>query len=576
MSARTLGYYTVNDGGGALFIIRANNSDINNGSTIILSNNNVAEMITDGTVTPEQFGAVGDGVTNDTDAVQNALNIGERVLLRKKYAIDIEKHLFPKDNNIIIFENAELFGLPATQVSTNVYAEPIIFLKNVENITISGQGVINGNRDNQPTTPGTNEWASGIRIESSQNINISDITIVDCCGDGIEIYAGNKNIFISNILCDNNRRQGLTIGGVDGCVVTNSIFRNTNGTAPSAGIDVEVEPSYYAKNVTISNCAFFNNEIGILVGSKTSATEGYTIINLVITNCTALNNTSAGFRIEMKDGCTVSNCVAQKSSIGFWLRMCDGVILSNCSSKNNDDGITIQTCSHIKVCGSMIFENSTRGIYINQKSEDVYLSDNNIYDNKGYGLQIYGANESFKNKNIDVLNSLFFNNRTTPTYDANTGEIFVSGEAESIRVCGCIIDKPSTSTGYAIYFSDNTYGIVEKCILASFIAGAIYNANKTSNNIIDNRLVQGTMDVYALSDSKPSTAKDLIKDYEPNGTTKFFTVYWSNTSTADGLVAQTNITGRVSKITTNQYIGECTGADGRRYYFTNSNWNLFS
>lgn len=70
MYARTGGYYAVNDGGGALYRIY-NTAPATYYET--LTNGLYARLITEGTADVKQFGAKGDGVTNDTSAFINAL-----------------------------------------------------------------------------------------------------------------------------------------------------------------------------------------------------------------------------------------------------------------------------------------------------------------------------------------------------------------------------------------------------------------------------------------------------------------------------------------------------------------------
>ena len=90
--AVTLGYHDVNDGGKAVYVIRAKlETDVDDGGSIIfLDNENyVAELNVDGAVRPEQWGAKGDGVTDDTVPLQRCFAFGRVVELgNKTYALD--------------------------------------------------------------------------------------------------------------------------------------------------------------------------------------------------------------------------------------------------------------------------------------------------------------------------------------------------------------------------------------------------------------------------------------------------------------------------------------------------------
>ena len=73
--AATKGYYLVNDGGAAVYIIRTRVAgDVDNGGSIIfLDNGATAELITNGVVSVKQFGAYGNGTNDDTTAFSNTI-----------------------------------------------------------------------------------------------------------------------------------------------------------------------------------------------------------------------------------------------------------------------------------------------------------------------------------------------------------------------------------------------------------------------------------------------------------------------------------------------------------------------
>ena len=75
--AKTLGYHSKNDGGAGIYKIRTRTFEdtIDEGKIVLMSDETlVAELIIiNSTVTPEQFGAYGNGTSDDSTAINNAI-----------------------------------------------------------------------------------------------------------------------------------------------------------------------------------------------------------------------------------------------------------------------------------------------------------------------------------------------------------------------------------------------------------------------------------------------------------------------------------------------------------------------
>lgn len=107
--AKTLGFYELNDNGGAFYKITLKNENdiIDNMTKIELQNNLIATLIFDKNINPHQLGAKGDGIQDDITFLNKAIELGNLFLQHgKKYYISSSINMI--SNRILNGNNATL------------------------------------------------------------------------------------------------------------------------------------------------------------------------------------------------------------------------------------------------------------------------------------------------------------------------------------------------------------------------------------------------------------------------------------------------------------------------------------
>lgn len=249
------------------------------------------------------MGAVGDGIADDTRAFQKSVDYvstkgGGTVLVPKgKYLIDADTSVRIQSLVTLKMDTAaELIAKPTA--SQRSY---ILMVLNAKDVNIVG-GKIIGDRTTHLDTTG--EWGMGIAVYAGTNVTINGTKIYNCWGDGIVVGSkggapynasnASRNITIKNVVSDNNRRQALTIGKVNGVWVDSCILTNTSGTKPMCGIDIEPDKDT-AQNITITNCELaYNKGNGVEMYENSRSV----IQNVVIKNNYIHHNTYGGYIIR--------------------------------------------------------------------------------------------------------------------------------------------------------------------------------------------------------------------------------------------------------------------------------------
>ncbi|ODR95915.1 hypothetical protein AUC70_03400 [Methyloceanibacter stevinii] len=143
----------------------------------------------------------------------------------------------------------------------------VLRISDAQDVTVTG-GTIVGDRRTHQGKGG--EWGMGIFImKGSKRVTISNVRARELWGDGFHISDA-EDVALCGVRAERNRRQGLSIIHGNRILVTRSMFRDTQGTRPAAGIDLEPDnPKQTITNVRIESSVFINNEGGgIMIAGK--------------------------------------------------------------------------------------------------------------------------------------------------------------------------------------------------------------------------------------------------------------------------------------------------------------------
>ena len=313
VACRTLGYYSPNDGGGSLYIIRASKPDeTDNGGTVILCDNGlIAELVIEGgCITPRQFGAKGDGVTDDTLPLQKSINT----------AFELNQTLFIPSGK---FKITKGLTIPSSSLAS----------ADISNMNITGNGMKNTIITCDFSTDKTE---SALYLEYSSKITISNFSIIGNwkAKSGIEIYGSSMVIHLYDIFC-------FTCG----------IGFNLNSCI-----------------ATVENCFANSCFTGFKIEDKVIST-GTSLISCYASQClqTYDGKQGEGFYINSLYS-TLNSCGSDSNYIGYNVKR-GGTIFNACGAELNDINVLIDFIEnkedhHIAIFNSFIHDQKANGITI--------------------------------------------------------------------------------------------------------------------------------------------------------------------------------------------------------------------
>lgn len=481
-----------------------------------------------GIYTPEMFGAKGDGVTDDTEAIQKALAFNN-VNISKIYLIT---------ENLVLHSNLKIFGggtitkkvefndsylnhcIFSCTDSNNIDINNINLMSNSLAISVHGCSnvnitnlIINSEKYSILISDSEKNESNGITISNIKLEN--DVTIIS--SDGIHVDGGCSNIYIYNV-SGTTGDDFIALNAIEGIrkTIKNVIIDNIKCSG-YAGVRIYGQLNCVIENVSINN-SYINSNNGIRLTNIVGFTEinlnAPTFNNIVFNNCivnssirnvflsyingsvtfnnctfiTTTNPNVGFFNSSINSSLTFNSCLFNTNSTAFIQDCVVGTPPENCNTYGN---ITLNNCDIKKVF--LCFGTNKKTININNCDIDTYLITQTNPD---------VIDLSIKNCRINI----------TPFSGASKGIYTIK---DSILNAEYLLNNLESSQDTILDVSNIIVNNNKKGTFCLFKTG-------TSENIIRN--MEGA---YQLSTSAQNEGI-LFKRYDENGFAGFF-VYKNGT-----------------------------------------------
>ncbi|CAM3728980.1 right-handed parallel beta-helix repeat-containing protein [Mesobacillus zeae] len=424
------------------------------------------DKVNRGWIDVREYGAKGDGVTLDADAIQNALN--------KKGTIYVPDGVYLIDKTLIITSDTTLLMHPKAvlkrqnnavyAVLTNGKSTDLFTGYNGNgNIKIIG-GTIELDGAAMPTT------CNGISFGHGKNIEIADVVIKNVYnGHHIEMNSS-KNVRIHG-----SRFEGFT----------------HNGTrAFSEAVQIDLAKSYdvfplfgaYDKtpceNVTVENC-YFNN-VGRGVG--THVTDVGVFHDFIVVRNNVFDTTldfAVNALIFRKAVISGNKMLAVTGGVKL-----DGAyectITDNHIKQSTGNGIESSYSSQSIIKGNNITGGATNGITIFNNGYSIIVTNNYIYNNAGHGVNV-------EHPDVIISDCIVKGNGSHGIYVHDT---------KDVRISSCQIHL---NNRHGVQIASNATNItVSDCFIASNNQSndgshnVIIVTNSDANRIVNNVIRAGT------------------------------------------------------------------------------------
>lgn len=331
------------------------------------------------------FGAVGDGTTDDTEALRDAfaaVTSGGNVRFEagRTYLISGTLRLRDAMDVGVDGNGATLFMADGTPTDSHRMLDMARCTR-----CVVRDLALDGNRDGR--VPAERAGAHVVAVGDSEDFAFCRVAVRNSTCDGFYVAAGDstdpatyaRRGLFQDCSADNGYRQGMSIINGTDIRVIGGFYSNTHGTAPEAGIDLEPNDGSASPGITdilVRGVRFERN-----AGAGLTGGGSVRITQVTIEDCTFVDNavsTATGFRVGFDHSLVQNNTFTDHGSTAT-----SGVLVFRGSSDTN----------FAVVRGNTFADNPStfRVVEIAGTGPSVYMVGNTFTNNGGPSINTHGA-----------------------------------------------------------------------------------------------------------------------------------------------------------------------------------------